>query len=81
LSNNGTASGTTSTSEQPEIPPPSYHWINLDERHEEGDVGGSDAGRSEVERQVQAPTPLYTRSRYPISRINPVTGGFHTGMI
>jgi hypothetical protein len=71
LSNNGNTSGTTLSSEQAAILPPSYHWRHLDELHEEGNVGGSDAGMLGVE----TPAPLYTRSRYPI------TGEFHTGAI
>jgi hypothetical protein len=81
LSNDGNASGTTLSAEQAAIPPPSYHRRHLDELHEEGDVGESDAGMLEVETQVQTPAPLYTRSRYPITRIDPITGEFHTGAI
>jgi hypothetical protein len=83
LSNNGNASGTTLISEQAAIPPPSYHWRHLDELHEEGDVGGSAAGMLEAETPVQTPAPSYTRSRsrYPITQIDPITGEFHTGVI
>jgi hypothetical protein len=79
LSNSGNAPGTTLSSEQAAILPPSYHRRHLDELHEEGDVGGTDASMLEAEGRVQTPAPLYTRSRYPITQIDPITGDFHSG--